>query len=88
MRVKNMARMMMKEFCISSASMVLLVVKERVTVGKVVHCRTTVKGENEAERGLIKLGCTPLGASTVWSTRDKGDQSAEDPIKYRPLSTW
>lgn len=83
-----MARIMMKEFCISSASMVLLVVKERVTVGKVVHYRTTVKGENEAERGLMELSCTPLGASTVRSTRDKGDRSTEDPIKYRPLSTW
>lgn len=50
-----MARMMMKEFCILPASMALLVVKERVTVGKVVHCRTAVKGENEAERGLIEL---------------------------------
>jgi hypothetical protein len=88
MRVKNIARMMMKEFCMSPASTVLLVVKERVMVGKVVHCRTTVKGENEAERGLIELCCTPLGASTVRSTRDKGDQAADDPIKYRPLSTW
>lgn len=32
-----MARMMMKGFCILSAPMVLLVVKERVTVGKVVQ---------------------------------------------------
>lgn len=29
-----------------------------------------------------------LGASTVRSTRDKEDRSTEDPIKYRPLSTW
>lgn len=52
MRVKNMARMMMKGFCISSASMALLVVKERATVGKVVDQLWKVK--EEAERGLIK----------------------------------
>lgn len=73
MRVKNTARMMMKEFCISLALMVLLVVKERVTVGKVVHCCTTVKGEKRSQAGINRImSDTSLGVNMVRSTRDKG----------------